>query len=84
MEVREEFRHVVEVGGGFRGDGVGEAGVTSPADSVHEAAVLLAVLVDVAIEDFIDFVFEVAFDFDGRRRWLYAVWDSVWDVGFKE
>jgi hypothetical protein len=57
-------------------------GVSFPLDKVEKRISVSSV--EFRVEDYFDFVFELTFDFDRRRKWLYAVRNSVRGMRFEQ
>ena len=60
-----------------------DALISFPANSIHETAMFLASFVDVAVQNFVYFVFEVLVDLN---RWWWGentVWNGVWSCRFQ-
>ena len=76
MEVHYGFLCVFEFRGWEPAKLVIGVFVACPSYSINYPVTATAA-VDFAVDDFCDFVFEFAVDFDGRWRWLHAMREGV-------
>jgi len=79
MEFSNKVASMGEIGGGF--PGVVVRPISDPTDKVEKWVTVA--MIDLAIKDLFDFIFQITFDFYRRGWWLDPIWDCVGDIGFQ-
>ena len=79
MEFSDQVASMGEIGGGF--PGVVGRPISDPADKVEKWVTVA--MIDLAIQDLFNFIFQITFDFNRGLGWLDPIWDCVGDIGFQ-
>lgn len=79
MEFSNHVASMGEIGGRF--PRVVVRPVSYPADKVEKW--ITVAMINFAVKDLFDFVFNITFDFDWGGRWLDPIWEWIGDIGFQ-